>query len=80
MIDLGRHYDQVSMLYYCRVSYNDFSVAVSDDMTSWSQEYWAEMSEGQCYRWEYLKPSTVDANGKRTYNGSNRLTDVQRLS
>ena len=80
VIDLGRHYDQVSMLYYCRVSYNDFSVAVSDDMTSWSQEYWAEMSEGQCYRWEYLKPSTVDANGKRTYNGSNRLTDVQRLS
>lgn len=79
VIDLGAQYDNVSMLYYCQVSYSDFSVAVSDDGENWSEEYWAQMAEGQCFQWKYLVTS-YESNGSRVYNSSKYLENVQRLS
>ena len=35
-IDLGRYYEDFSMLYYCGVSYADFYVETSDDGETWS--------------------------------------------
>ncbi len=69
VLDLGAHYDDFRMLYYSQVSYSDFSVAVSEDGEQWSAEYWAEMAQGDCFRWMYLTPSTVNASGGRTYDG-----------
>ena len=46
------------LLYYAGVSYNSFSVAVSEDGQSWSVDYPCEMREGLCYRWNYASQST----------------------
>lgn len=79
VLDLGQHYDDVSMLYYCEVVYNDFSVAMSEDMQTWSEEYWAEMAQGQCYRWKYLNPSYESGTDKRSYTSANDTDHVQKL-
>ncbi len=81
MIDLGQHYDDFSMLYFCQVSYNNFAVAVSDDIDrdGWSDEYPAQMAEGQCFQWKYLKPAHVQ-NGKTTFVDAGTFEDVQKLS
>ena len=79
IIDLGEHYDDVSMLYFCQVSYHDFSVATSDDGETWSDEYWAQMAEGQCYEWKYLVPS-YEYNGTHSYVSASTTSDVQKLS
>lgn len=78
-IDLGKRYDNFSMLYFCQVSYNNFAVAVSDDAVTWSEEYPAQMAEGQCFQWKYLKPSYT-ANGEATFVDASTFEDVQKLS
>ncbi len=80
-IDLGQHYDDFSMLYFCQVSYNNFAVAVSSDIDhdGWSEEYPAQMAEGQCFQWKYLKPAHVQ-NGKTTFVDASTFEDVQKLS
>lgn len=80
-IDLGQHYDDFSMLYFCQVSYSNFAVSVSDDMEAeaWSKEYPAQMAEGQCFQWKYLKPSYT-SNGKPTFIDASTFADVQKLS
>lgn len=80
VLDLGRHYDEVSMLYFCQVSYHDFSVATSEDSATWSEEYWAEMAQGQCFRWKYLTPAWVDGSGQRTYASARTYDGVQKLT
>ena len=57
IIDLGEHHDDVTMLYFCQVSYSNFSVAVSEDGENWSDDYIADMAEGECFQWKYLTPS-----------------------
>lgn len=80
-IDLGKHYDDFSMLYFCQVSYNNFAVSVSDQMEqgTWSQEYPAQMEQGQCFQWKYLKPSYT-SNGTPTFVDASTFADVQKLS
>lgn len=80
IVDLGQSYDDFTMLYFAQVSYSDFSVAVSPDGETWSDEYWAQMAQGQCFRWLYLTPCTVRADGTRTYSGGNDYNGLQRLS
>lgn len=79
IVDLGQHYDKFSMLYFCQVSYDNFTVAVSDDMENWSDEYWAEMAEGQCFRWKYLAPS-YEHNGSVNFSSPSSYSGVQKLS
>lgn len=52
VFDLGES-RTFSILYYAGVSYNDFSVAVSEDGENWSDAYPCQMREGLCYRWVY---------------------------
>ncbi len=59
------------LLYYAGVSYNDFSVAVSSDGVTWSQEYPCQMREGLCYRWNYAVTSATDSDGNVTYSDNN---------
>ena len=80
ILDLGARHEDFSMLYYCGVSYRPFTVAVSDDGKSWSEEYWAQMDQGQCFRWKYLVPSYAQGNGQRTYSSSREYGGVQLLS
>ena len=53
VLDLGAEQD-FRMLYYGGINHNDFSVAVSTDGESWSEEYPARMQEGNCFQWQYL--------------------------
>lgn len=80
IVDLGQTYEDFTMLYFAQVSYNDFSVAVSPDGETWSEEYWAQMAQGQCFRWMYLTPCTTRADGTRTYSGGNDYNGLQRLT
>lgn len=64
-------------LYYAGVSYNSFSIAVSEDGENWSENYPCEMREGLCYRWNYALESRTDTNGNVTYSDNSpagRLT------
>ncbi len=67
VIDLGAEYENFRMLYFAQVSYDDFSVAVSSDGETWSHEYWAEMAQGQCFRWKYVTAYTMNG-AERRYN------------
>jgi len=81
-LDLGQHYDDFSMMYFCQVSYNNFAVAVSDDAAeaAWSEEYPAQMAEGMCFSWQYLDPSYAKSDGKTEFINANSFADVQKLS
>lgn len=79
-IDLGAEKTNFSMLYFCGVSRYDFSVAVSDDGESWGEEHWAQMDQGQCYRWKYLTDYWVDSDGSRKYVSTGSMTDIRTLS
>ena len=68
VFDLGEHQDQFSMLYFGQVSRNDFSFAVSDDGKNWSEEYWAQMDQGQCWKWKYATESIETGPGRTYYN------------
>lgn len=80
IIDLGEEYTDFSMVYFAQVSYNDFSVAVSADGQNWSEEYWAQMAQGQCFRWKYLVPSWTNSDGTRSYGSASNYASVQKLS
>ncbi|MBQ8072481.1 MAG: phospholipid carrier-dependent glycosyltransferase [Clostridia bacterium] len=71
IFDLGESQENFAMLYFARVSRYDFSVAVSDDGMRWEDETWAQMDQGQCWKWKYVTESTASASGTRSY-GSQR--------
>lgn len=81
IIDLGAQYEDFSMLYFAQVSYSDFSIAVSDDGETWPEDriYWAEMAEGQCFRWKYVVPCYT-SEGKRVYPTVTTFDGVQKMS
>ena len=66
VLDLGSS-QAFEVLYYAGVSYNSFSIAVSQDGESWSENYPCEMREGLCYRWLYAVESSMD-NGQTTFS------------
>ncbi len=81
VIDLGAHYADFTFLYNCQVSYRDFTVETSDDGVTWTEDrsWWAEMAEGQCFRWKYLTPYYLNGT-QRAYYGAADLTGVVHLS
>ncbi len=79
VIDLGRRYEDFSMLYFCQVSYDNFRVATSDDGEVWADTYWAEMAEGQCFRWKYVDPA-YDTDGSVRFVSANSFAGVQKMS
>ena len=70
IFDLGKEQDHFSVLYFAQVSRNDFSFAVSNDGVNWSEEYWAQMDQGQCWKWKYLTESYPGTTSGRTYYNS----------
>ena len=73
VFDLGESRSDVRMLYYGQVSYEDFQLSVSEDGGSWSQPVYAEMAEGQCFRWKYATLYTVGQGGERKYENTPRV-------
>ncbi len=90
-IDLGKQYEDFSMLYFAQVSYHNFSVQVLDDGNDavpvngtesaavWSTEYPAQMAEGMCFSWQYLDPSYL-SNEKETFVNASDFASVQKLT
>jgi len=70
VFDLGKEEEHFSILYFAQVSRNDFSFAVSSDGENWSEEYWAQMDQGQCWKWKYLTESYPGTGNGRTYYNS----------
>jgi hypothetical protein len=70
IFDLGKEQDHFSVLYFAQVSRNDFSFAVSNDGVNWSEEYWAQMDQGQCWKWKYLTESYPGTTSGRSYYNS----------
>ncbi len=70
VLDTGAAQD-VRVLYYGGISYNDFSVATSDDGIVWSQEYPAQMREGNCFQWQYVVEA-VETEGDVSYGSTPR--------
>ena len=81
VIDLGENYDDFTFLYNAQVSYRDFTVETSDDGVTWTEDrlYWAQMAQGECFRWKYLTPSYMNGT-KRAFYGADDLTDVTHLN
>ena len=80
VIDLGSEYEDFTMLYFARVGRSDFSVAVSYDGKLWSDNFHAQMNQGECYRWKYLCDYWEDADGNRNYISTGRTTDARKMS
>ena len=78
VFDLGDIYSDFSMLYFSQVSRNDFSVSVSNDSVNWSDDYWAQMNQSECWKWKYLNTSWED-DGERVY-ASGTEDSIVRLS
>ena len=79
VFDLGEYKDDFEILYFAQVSNKNFSFSVSDDGEHWTNEAWAQMDQGQCWKWKYVILSSVDENGTVTFQGSN-LNNVVRFS
>ncbi len=71
-IDLGEYRESFCMLYFARVSRYDFTVSVSDDGENWDEESWAEMAQGQCWKWKYVSESFEGSDGTTKFNSAAR--------
>ena len=81
IIDLGAYHEDFTFLYNAQVSYRDFTIETSDDGVTWTEDrcYWAQMAEGECFRWKYLTPYYMNGNA-RSFYGASDLTGVVHLS
>ena len=70
IFDLGEKEDGFEILYFAQVSRNHFSFSVSDDGENWSEETWAQMDQGQCWKWKYVTDSFESGDGSRTFYSS----------
>ena len=70
IFDLGEYRENTEILYFAQVSRKDFSVSVSDDGENWSPETWAQMDQGQCWKWKYVTTSYDNGDDTRTYYNS----------
>ncbi len=70
VFDLGESRENFTMLYFARVSRYDFSVSASEDGLTWPEETWAQMDQGQCWKWKYVTDSSPQEDGTRSYGSS----------
>ena len=70
VFDLGKVHSDFEMLYFGQVSRNDFTVSVSENGSDWSDDTWAQMDQGQCWKWKYVTLSTDTGGEKRTFYNS----------
>ncbi|QUC68008.1 phospholipid carrier-dependent glycosyltransferase [Aristaeella hokkaidonensis] len=79
VFDLGEYRDNFEILYFGQVSSRNFSFAVSRDGEEWENDVWAQMDQGQCWKWKYVILSYTDENEKVTFQSSN-LSHVVRFN
>ncbi len=60
IFDLGEYRDDFEILYHAQVSKKNFSFSVSKDGLNWEDETWAQMAEGQCWKWKYVTASSYN--------------------
>ena len=77
VLDLGKVWDDFEVLYFAQVTRNDFSVSVSDDGENWEEETWAQMDQGQCWKWKYVTESYENGDGTRTYVNANENSIIR---
>ena len=70
VFDLGEQKDNFEILYFAQVSRNDFTFSVSDDGINWFEETWAQMDQGQCWKWKYVTRSAYNGGEQRIYYNS----------
>ena len=73
IFDLLDRKEDVRILYYGQVSREDFSLSQSDDGLAWSDEIWAQMDQGQCWKWKYVTRSFDGVDGRTYYNDSDNI-------
>ncbi len=58
-IDLGMEYEDFNVLYFGQVSYDNFqlSTSVTGEDDDWTERTWAQMNQGECFRWKYVTNS-----------------------
>ena len=79
VFDLGEYRDNFEILYFGQVSSRNFSFSVSKDRKEWEDDVWAQMDQGQCWKWKYVILSYTDENENVTFQSSN-LDHVVRFS
>ena len=72
IFDLGEYKDNVEILYFAQVSRKDFSISASSDGENWDTETWAQMDQGQCWKWKYVTDSYETEDGTRQYYNSDK--------
>ncbi len=70
VFDLQKEYSDIRVLYFGQVSRSDFKVAQSSDGIAWYDERYAQMDQGQCWKWKYVTESYDHGNGERTFYNS----------
>ena len=70
IFDLQEEYDDIRILYFGQVSRENFIVEESRDGITWYRETWAQMDQGQCWKWKYVTQSFDDGQGGRTFYNS----------
>ena len=60
VFDLGEHEKPAAILYFGRVCHNyrsDFAFSQSNDLKNWSADVYAQMNQGECWKWKYVVSS-----------------------
>ena len=70
IFDLGEEKENIEILYFAQVSRNDFTFASSTDGETWTDETWAQMDQGQCWKWKYVTQYYEKDDGERSYFNS----------
>ena len=73
VIDLGARYEDFHIYYYGGVSSTAFSVATSDDGVTYGEENDAKYLEGDCYKWQAVRPPVYDQRGRVKGVGENMI-------
>ena len=70
VLDLGESH-AMNMLYLGGIHRQNvqFTVRTSDDLENWSEPNWAEIQEGDCFKWQYVQESAM-YDGQRNYYGT----------
>ena len=70
IFDLGDSHQPAAILYFGRVCdsyYSDFTFSESNDLVQWSEDTFAQMNQGECWKWKYVV-SSYESENKRIYN------------
>ena len=71
VFDLQEEHNDIRILYFGQISHENFTVAQSSDGVSWTRETYAQMDQGQCWKWKYVTVSYDDGTGERNFYNSN---------